>query len=264
MQCLFWENIRMATVENLLDLSRKVALVTGGSRGIGEATALTLAKHGASVVINSRQESESKGMEVVEKIKSHGVEGLWLPGDISKPEVSEYLVKQIVARFTRLDILVNNAGITADNFLIDMSNEKIEKVIETNLYGTIFTTRAALKVMSRQRSGSIVSASSASAHGIAGQSNYSASKAGIEGFTKAVAVEYAKRGIRVNAIAAGPVDTPMFNSLKDNQKESLIELVPMKRKFSPYEIANTILFLVSDMASAITGAVIPVGGGMVR
>lgn len=248
--------------ERLLDLTGRVALITGGSRGIGAASALVLAEHGASVVINSRKKSKSQAEEVLTKVQELKAEGLWIAGDISEEETGARLVKETVARFGRLDILVNNAGITADNLFVKMEEDEWERVIKTNLYGSMWTTKAALREISRR--GSVIFISSEATHGIPGQANYSASKGGLEGMMRSLSVEYAKRGTRFNAISPGPVDTELFNAVGTDQREALVSLVPMKRMLKASEIANAVLFLASDMSSGITGQIINVDGGLYR
>ncbi len=249
-------------------LEGKVALVTGGSRGIGKAIVETFALEGAKVVFNSRIAPDLDSMMPGEKIAYQLVRRhnqiTFIEADISDPETGQRLVDETIKLYGHLDILVNNAGIKSDGFFVRMNDEDWNSVLQTNLYGTMYTTRAALKEMMKLKSGSIISISSIVAHGNPGQANYSASKAGIEGLMKTVALEYAGRGIRANAIEGGPVETDMLNSLTPEQKQMLINLTPLRRAITPQEIANTVLFLASNLSSAITGQVINVDGGMIR
>lgn len=242
---------------------KKVVLVTGGSRGIGKEVAMKYAENGYDVVINyvsDRTDVESLKKEFDEK----GVEILILKADVSKADEVENLVKQTIEKFGKIDVLVNNAGITKDNLLMRMSEEEFDKVIEINLKGTYLVTKIVTKYMMKKRSGSIINLSSVvGVSGNSGQCNYSASKAGIIGFTKSVAKELASRNIRANAVAPGFIETDMTNVLSDSVKESIYNQIPLKRMGKAKEVANLIYFLGSEQSSYITGQVINIDGGMV-
>ncbi|HAL29124.1 MAG TPA: 3-oxoacyl-[acyl-carrier-protein] reductase [Coriobacteriia bacterium] len=243
-------------------LEGRVALVTGGSRGIGAAIAARLAAEGASVAIGfaGREEAAS---EVVSAIEGAGGRALALQGDISDPEASAALVERTVSEYGRLDVLVNNAGITRDGLLVRMSDDDWHAVIETNLSGAFYTTRAASRIMMKQRAGSIVNiASVVGMMGNAGQVNYAAAKAGLIGMTKTVARELAGRGVRANAVAPGFIETEMTASLPDAAREGALSMIAMGRMGSVEDIAAVVAFLASDDAAYITGQVIAVDGGM--
>lgn len=241
----------------------KVVFVTGGSRGIGKQVALTYADNGYNVIINyvsDKTDVESLKKEFDEK----GVESLILKADVSKKEEVEEVVKQAIEKFEKIDVLVNNAGITKDNLLMRMSEEEFDKVIEINLKGTYLVTKTVSKYMMKQRKGSIINLSSVvGVSGNAGQCNYSASKAGIIGFTKSIAKELASRNIRANAVAPGFIETDMTDVLSDAVKESIYNQIPLKRMGTVKEVAELIYFLGSEKSSYITGQVINVDGGMV-
>jgi 3-oxoacyl-[acyl-carrier protein] reductase len=243
-------------------LEGRVALVTGGSRGIGAAIAARLAAEGASVAIGfaGREEAAS---EVVSAIERAGGCAVALQGDISDPEASAALVERTVSEHGRLDVLVNNAGITRDGLLVRMSDDDWHAVIETNLSGAFYTTRAASRIMMKQRAGSIVNiASVVGMMGNAGQVNYAAAKAGLIGMTKTVARELAGRGVRANAVAPGFIETDMTASLPDAAREGALSMIAMRRMGSVEDIAAVVAFLASDDAAYITGQVIAVDGGM--
>lgn len=244
-------------------LDGKIALVTGGSRGIGKAIALTLADAGAHVMIAYRSASnEAQG--VAGEIHKKDRQSIAFQVDVSVSTQARELVEKIVGQFNRLDILVNNAGITRDGLLMRMSEEDWDSVIDTNLKSVFNVTKAALRPMMSQRSGKIVNITSvAGVTGNAGQTNYSASKAGIIGFTKSLAKEVGSRNIQVNAVAPGFVDTDMTAKLTDDQKARLAESIPLRRTAKPEEIASVVRFLVSPDADYITGQVLCVDGGMV-
>jgi len=244
-------------------LNGKVALVTGAARGIGRAVVLELIRAGAKVVINYRS-SFAQVEGLLAEIKEAGGEAIAICGDISREEDAKNLVSTTVKEFGRLDILVNNAGITKDNLLIRISEEDFDKVISTNLKGTFFCIKHTAAVMLKQRSGKIINLSSiVGVTGNIGQANYAASKAGVIGLTKSAARELASRGINVNAVAPGFIETDMTDSLPDKVKEASIANIPLKRFGSAQEVASVVCFLASEAANYITGQVIQVDGGMV-
>jgi len=244
-----------------MELKNKVAVITGAAQGIGKTIALLLAKKGASLVlcdINLEMTKET-GKEIEEK----GGRCLPLKSDVSNFQDAEEVIKKSVEHFGSVDILVNNAGITRDNILLKMKEEQWDQVMAVNLKGTFNFTKASIRVMLRKKSGKIINiASITGLMGNAGQANYSASKAGIIGFTKAVAREYADRGITVNAIAPGFIATPMTDAIPEKEREELIKQIPMKRLGIAEDVANTVCFLSSEEASYITGQVIGVNGGL--
>lgn len=243
-------------------LKGKVALVTGASRGIGKAIALELGRQGADVVVNFHG-NQSAAEEVVAKIQGYGARSIALKADVSRPEEAEALVKSTVEALGGLDILVNNAGITRDNLIVRMKEEDWLKVLDTNLSGAFYCSKAAAKVMMKARWGRIVNISSVVGQkGNAGQANYAAAKAGVIGLTKALAKELGSRGITVNAIAPGYIDTDMTLTLSDAQKQKIISAVSLGRMGVPEDIAPLVGFLSSDLASYITGQIIAVDGGM--
>lgn len=240
----------------------KVALVTGASRGIGKAIALKLAAGGAKVVVNYAG-SKDKALEVVEQIKAAGGDAFACQCDVGDFQAVEKMVGDVLEQCGRVDILVNNAGITKDNLLLKMSPEDFEQVVDTNLKGTFNTIKCLTKTMMKQRYGRIINLSSVSGvMGNAGQANYCASKAGIIGLTKSVARELASRGITVNAVAPGFIETDMTSVLDDKVKEAMMAQIPAKRLGSTEDIANAVAFLASQESSYITGQVINVNGGM--
>lgn len=246
-----------------MSLAGKIALITGGSRGIGRQIAIELSKYGVNVAINYVN-NKKKAQEVIDEIKENGVNGLAVKADISKEEDVLGMVDTINRELGQIDILVNNAGITKDNLIIRMKTEEWDKVIETNLKGTYLCTKAVVRGMMKKRYGKIVNvASVVGITGNSGQGNYSASKAGVIGFTKSMAKEFASRGINVNAVAPGFIETDMTKVLKEDIKDSLLKNVPMGRLGSPEDIANVVIFLVSEKADYITGQVINIDGGMV-
>ena len=242
---------------------RKTVLVTGASRGIGKEVALKYAENGYDVVIN--YVSDKTDVTSLEKeFKEKGVESLILKADVSKQEEVQELVDKVIEKFGKIDVLVNNAGITKDNLLMRMSEEEFDKVLEINLKGTFLVTKAVTKYMMKKRSGSIINLSSVvGVAGNAGQCNYSASKAGIIGFTKSIAKELASRNIRANAVAPGFIETDMTNVLTDTVKESIYNQIPLKRMGNAKEVAELIYFLGTEKSSYITGQVINIDGGMV-
>ncbi|MBE9129775.1 MULTISPECIES: 3-oxoacyl-[acyl-carrier-protein] reductase [unclassified Coleofasciculus] len=242
-------------------LSDRVAIVTGASRGIGRAIALALAAEGAKVVVNYAS-SSGAAEQVVAAITDAGGNAIASQADVSKLEQVEALVNQTLEHFGRIDVLVNNAGITRDTLLLRMKPEDWQAVIDLNLTGVFLCTRAASKVMLKQKSGRIINiASVAGQMGNPGQANYSAAKAGVIGFTKTVAKELASRGITVNAVAPGFIETDMTSDLKS---DDIVKYIPLGRYGKPEDIAGMVRFLAADEAAAyITGQVFNVDGGMV-
>ena len=240
----------------------KCALITGATRGIGKQIAITLAKQGYNIALNYRKENEE--LENTKKeIEKIGVQILAVKGDVANFEDCEYFVKQVIERFGQIDVLVNNAGITKDMLLMRMKKEDFEQVIDTNLVGTFNVTKNVVPYMMKARSGRIINISSVvGISGNAGQTNYSASKAGIIGFTKSLAKEIASRNILVNAVAPGFIETNMTDVLKDDVKQEIAKNIPLKRMGTAQDVANVVKFLASDDSSYITGQVINVDGGM--
>ena len=246
-----------------MKLEGKKALVTGASRGIGRAIALALAAEGADVVVNYAG-SEAAAKAVAAEIEAMGRKALVLQADISSNESATAMVDAAVKEFGRIDILVNNAGITRDGLLMRMKEEDWDSVLTTNLKGVFNCTKAAVKYMMKQKAGRIVSISSVvGLMGNAGQANYAAAKAGVLGFTKAVAKEVAARGITVNAIAPGFIQTDMTAVLSEKVVEGMLNTIPLHKLGDPEDIAKAVVFLVSDDAKYITGQTLHVDGGMV-
>lgn len=243
-------------------LTGKVALVTGAGRGIGRQIALTLAAQNAFVIVNYNG-SKDKAEETVSAIKAAGGDAVSYKCNVSDFEECQQMITAIIKEYKHIDILVNNAGITRDGLIMKMSEDDYDAVLDTNLKGTFNTIRHMSRYLLKQKSGRIINISSVSGIlGNAGQANYSASKAGVIGLTKAVARELASRGITVNAVAPGFVDTDMTDALSDSAKENLISQIPLGRTGKPQDIANAVLFLASDAAGYITGQVLSVDGGM--
>ena len=241
---------------------QKVAVVTGASRGIGRAIALELAASGAFVVINYNG-SKERAEEVKAEIEKNGGSAEIYQCNVSEFDACEEFLKNVVKEYGRIDILVNNAGITRDGLLMKMSEEDFDQVIDVNLKGTFNTIRFVSRQMLKQRSGRIINMSSVvGISGNAGQANYASSKAGVIGLTKAAARELASRGITVNAIAPGFIETEMTDVLSDAVKEASIAQIPLGKFGKPEDIAKTAAFLASDAAGYITGQVIQVDGGM--
>ena len=240
----------------------KIALITGGTRGIGKQIALELASQGYNIALNYRKQNEE--LEALEKeIESQNVKCLTVYGDVSNYEDVEKFIKEIIKEFGKIDVLVNNAGITKDMLLVRMKKEDFESVIDVNLIGTFNVTKNVIPYMMKARNGKIVNISSVvGISGNAGQTNYSASKAGIIGFTKSLAKEVASRNINVNAIAPGFIKTDMTDVLKDEVKEEISKTIPLKRMGEAKDVANLVKFLVSEESNYITGQVINVDGGM--
>ena len=242
---------------------KKVALITGGTRGIGREIAKKFAKEGCNLVLNYVSDNTD-----VEKIKSefneYGIDVLVLKADVSVFSDCENLVKEAIEKFGKIDILVNNAGITKDTLIAMMKEDAFDKVIDVNLKGTFNVTKNVVPYMMKKRNGNIINISSVvGVVGNAGQSNYAASKAGIIGFTKSLAKELAPRNIRVNAVAPGFIDTDMTSVLSDKVKENINLQIPLKRMGKAQEVANVVSFLAGNESSYITGQVINVDGGMV-
>ena len=246
----------------MIDLEGKVALVTGGSRGIGAAIVRLLAERGAAVAINFAGSAET-AQSLAEELVASGGRAVALQADVSSAEACQTLVDRTLESLGGLDILVNNAGITRDGLLVRMSDEDWQSVIDTNLSGVFYMTRAAAKVMMKQRSGSIVNVTSVvGLVGNAAQANYSAAKAGVVGLTKSVAKELASRSVRANAVAPGFIETDMTAKLSDKVCEAARAGIAMGRFGTTADVAQAVAFLASDEASYITGQVLAVDGGM--
>ncbi len=244
-------------------LEGKTAVITGASRGIGKAIALKYASEGADIAITDIVDNEDFA-ETVRNIEAFGVKAKGYISDASKFEASESVIDQIVADFGKIDILVNNAGITRDTLLMRMTEQQWDLVLMVNLKSVFNLTKAAIKPMMKQRGGSIINMSSVvGVTGNAGQSNYSASKAGIIGFTKSVAKELGSRNVRCNAIAPGFILTDMTDKLPEDVKNDWIEKIPLRRGGTAEDVANIALFLASDLSSYVSGQVVNVCGGMV-
>jgi len=239
-----------------------VVLVTGASRGIGRAIALRFARDGARVGINYR-ENTAAAESTAEEVALRGGEPLLLRGDMSEQSAVAAALEAVLGRWGRIDVLVNNAGIVRDTLILRMSDDDWDSVLSTNLRSAFLCTRAVLRPMIRQRSGRIVNLASISGmRGNAGQSNYAASKAALVGFTKSVAREVASRGITVNAVAPGLIETDITNRMPEKARESLVEQIPVGRMGTPAEVAEVVRFLASDLAAYITGQAIVVDGGL--
>ena len=244
-------------------LDGKVAIVTGASRGIGRSVAISLAKAGAKVVINYAGNTAA-AEEVKAIIEAAGGQGLLVQADVANEDAVAAMVKQTVNAFGRIDILVNNAGITRDNLLMRMKEGDWDDVMNTNLKGIFMCTKAISRVMMKQKYGKIINMTSVvGLTGNAGQSNYAAAKAGVIGFTKSMAKELASRGITVNAIAPGFINTDMTSVLSNQIKDELITKIPLGRLGSTEDVAAAVLFLVSDSANYVTGQTLNIDGGMV-
>lgn len=243
-------------------LNNKVAVVTGASRGIGKAIALTLAGYGASVVVNYNG-SKDKAEEVVNEIKANGGNAISYQADISDFEAVKTMFADVVKDLGKIDILVNNAGITRDNLILKMSEEDFDAVINTNLKGVFNCLKHASRIMLKQKGGRIVNISSiVGVTGNPGQTNYSAAKAGVIGMTKTLAKELGSRGITVNAVAPGYINTDMTAVLSDELKGKVTENIPLRRLGEVADIAEAVAFLASDKAAYITGQTIQIDGGL--
>jgi 3-oxoacyl-[acyl-carrier protein] reductase len=244
-----------------LELLGKMALVTGAAQGIGRAIALLLAQKGADIVVSDI--NLEKAEETVREIETIGRRAMAIRADVANTNDVERMVEAILGRFGQIDILVNNAGITRDKLILRMTEEDWDAVLNVNLKGTFNCTKAVVRHMSKQRRGKIVNiASVVGEMGNVGQANYSASKAGVIGFTKTIAREFAQRGINVNAIAPGYIETPMTEVLPEKVKEELRRMIPMGRLGRPGDVAEAVLFLVSEASRYITGQVLNVNGGI--
>lgn len=243
-------------------ITGKNALITGASRGIGRGIALELAKHGANIAFTYLSSPE-KGNELEKELQALGVKAKGYRSDAADFKSAEELINSIVTDFGSLDVVVNNAGITRDNLLMRMTEEQFDEVIKTNLKSVFNITKACQKPMLKQRKGSIINISSVvGVKGNAGQANYAASKAGILGFTKSIALELGSRNIRCNAIAPGFIETEMTGALNEETVKQWREAIPLKRGGTVEDVANLVLFLASDLSSYITGQTINVDGGM--
>ena len=244
-----------------MELKGKVALVTGAAQGIGKAVTLMLARHGADVIV--ADVNLEKAAETAREVEATGRGAMTVKVDVTRLSDVEQMVESVIGRFGKIDILINNAGIARDKLILRMTEEDWDAVLDVNLKGTFNCTKAVIKYMSKQRSGKIVNiASVVGEMGNAGQANYSASKAGVIGLTKTIAREFAQRGINVNAIAPGYIQTPMTDVLPDKAKEELKRMIPMERFGQPEDVARAVLFLVSEASSYITGQVLKVNGGI--
>ncbi len=246
----------------MINLDGKKALVTGASRGIGKAIAIRLATEGVSVGVNYNA-SEQEAAKVVDEIQSLGGNAIILKGSVADSLEVQSLIQAAEDKLGGLDILVNNAGITKDNLIMRLPEEDWDQVIDTNLKGAFLCTKAALRSMVRQRSGRIINMSSVVAiTGNVGQSNYTAAKAGLIGFTKTVAKEVASRGITVNAIAPGFIETQMVDAISSQLQQKILERIPLGYFGTPEDVAGVVAFLASEDARYVTGQVIGIDGGL--
>jgi 3-oxoacyl-[acyl-carrier protein] reductase len=246
-----------------MDLSNKVAIITGGAVGIGKHITLELARNGAKVVLNYNRSADA-ALALVEEIKSFGGEAFAVQADISKYQDAERLVSEAVKAYGTLNIVVNNAGITDDALILRMTEEQFDRVISTNLKGVWNMCKHSAKTLLKSGYGRIINISSVSGvMGNAGQTNYSASKAGVIGMTKALAREFASRNVTVNAIAPGFIETDMTQKMSQDMMDYWINQIPLKRAGQPQEVAYAVSFLASEQASYITGHTLEVDGGLV-
>ena len=244
-----------------MELKGKIALVTGAAQGIGKAITLLLARHGADVIV--ADVNLEKAEETAREVQSLGRQSMVVKLDVTRLQDVEATVETALQRFGKIDILINNAGIARDKLILRMTEEDWDAVLAVNLKGTFNCTKVVIKHMSKQRSGKIVNiASVVGEMGNPGQANYAASKAGVIGFTKTIAREFAQRGINVNAIAPGYIQTPMTDALPEKAKEELKRMIPMERLGQPEDVARAVLFLVSEASGYITGNVLKVNGGI--
>ncbi len=244
-----------------MKLQGKVALITGGAQGIGKAIVLLFAREGAAVVVADI--NLEKARETCREVESLGGGTLAVGGNVADAKEAETMVQEAIKRFGRLDILVNNAGITRDQVLLRMKEEDWDLVMAVNLKGAFQCTKTALRAFLKQKGGKVVNIASVTGQmGNAGQANYAASKAGLIGFTKSIAREYARRNIQVNAVAPGFIDTAMSQAIPQKDRELLIQQIPMERLGTPEDVAEAVLFLASGAADYITGQVLNVNGGM--
>ena len=240
----------------------KIAVVTGGTRGIGKQIILSFAKQGYDIATNFREENEDL-KKLINEVQETGSKIVTFKCDVSDYQSSEEFIKNVISEYGKIDVLVNNAGITKDGLLMRMKKEDFESVIDVNLVGTFNVTKNVIPFMMKQRSGRIINISSVvGISGNAGQTNYSASKAGIIGFTKSLAKEVGSRNIQVNAVAPGFIETQMTDVLKDEVKEEIAKQIPLKRMGTTQDVANVVKFLASEDSAYITGQVIQVDGGL--
>ena len=243
-------------------LEGKVAIITGASRGIGSGIAKVFAEQGANVAFTYSSSVES-AMALENELNAFGIKAKGYQSNAANFDEAQKLVDDVIAEFGTIDVLINNAGITKDNLLMRMSEEDFDKVIEINLKSVFNMTKAVQKIMLKNRKGSIVNMSSVvGVKGNAGQANYAASKAGMNGFTKSIALELGSRNIRCNAIAPGFIETEMTAKLNEDVVKGWREAIPLKRGGTPEDVANVCVFLASDMSAYVTGQVINVDGGM--
>lgn len=243
-------------------LNEKIALVTGASRGIGRQIAISLAKEGAYVIVNYNG-SEEAAKEVLATIEENGGKGEIYQCNVGSFDAVKEMIDHIVSTQKRIDIIVNNAGITKDNLILKMTEEDFDDVININLKSAFNTIKNAFRYMMKQRSGRIINITSiVGITGNAGQANYSSAKAGMIGLTKSIAREIASRGVTVNAVAPGFIDTDMTRKLPQSAMDAMLAGIPMKKSGTPEDVANAVVFLASDKSSYITGQVIQVNGGM--
>ena len=243
-------------------LDKKITLITGASRGIGRGIAIALAQHGSDVAFTYLS-SPDRATELEKELTAFGIKAKGYRSDAADFKAADELITQVLTDFGRIDVVVNNAGITRDNLLMRMSEEHFDEVIRTNLKSVFNITKAAQKPMLKERKGSIINISSVvGVKGNAGQANYAASKAGIIGFTKSIALELGSRNIRCNAIAPGFIETEMTGALNPDVVKQWRESIPLRRGGTPEDVANLVVFLASDMSAYITGQVVNVDGGM--